>query len=86
MASDSRKASPEKHQQVPERYWFLIGVIGFSFIVVNVSSPFFSLPGAAGWAIAETAASAINAVAKIFLMIIYVLFTFNLYEKQIYEN
>ena len=35
MTSDSTKAKVEKAQQVPLRYWFLIGVIGFSLSQVN---------------------------------------------------
>ena len=35
MASDSRNPSAEKHQHVPERNWFLTGVIGLAFMVVN---------------------------------------------------
>ena len=35
MSSDSMNARPEKHQQVPDMYWFLIEVIGSSLMVVN---------------------------------------------------
>ena len=38
MASDSRNDMPEKHQQVPERFWFLMEVMGFSTTVVNLYS------------------------------------------------
>ena len=50
--------------------------MGFSLTVVNVSSPFFSGPAlVTGWAITETAESAINAEVKNFLMI-YMSFIF----------
>ena len=35
MASDSRKERVLKHQQVPLRYWFLMGVMGSCLTVVN---------------------------------------------------
>ena len=46
------KERAEKHQHVPERYWFLIEVTGFSFTVVN------SYSGACADALAAMSAAA----------------------------
>ena len=69
MTSLSRKERPLKHQQVPLLFWFLTGVIGFSFTVVKVKS--FALTGlGARWAWAPEKAATTRARDRIHFFIL----------------
>ena len=71
MTSDSRNEMVEKHQQVPELFWFFTEVIGFSFTTVNLYS------GWGAWGLGCCAKDAVGisitaraAINKIFFILI----------------
>jgi hypothetical protein len=68
MSSASKKLRLENAQHVPERFWFLIDVIGFSFTVVNWNPSVFSCANA------DVPSAISTAAIRVFFMFCNVLF------------
>jgi hypothetical protein len=70
MSSASKKLRLEKAQQVPDWFWFLIDVIGFSFTVVNWNPSFFSCAKADVTSDMSAAAKRILFIFLVFMIVV----------------